>query len=61
MRTAAPPLPSPVMCTACVAQGITYVGGAVVSLRVMAARAQAKRLRAAAVDDDEDVAAAAER
>jgi hypothetical protein len=31
------------MCAACVAQGITYVGGALGSLQVMAARAKAKR------------------
>lgn len=31
------------MCTACVAQGIVYVGGAVGTLRVMAARAEHKR------------------
>lgn len=31
------------MCAACVAQGITYVGGAVGSLRLMAARAEHKR------------------
>jgi hypothetical protein len=31
------------VCAACVAQGIVYVGGAVGSLRVMAARAEAKR------------------
>jgi len=31
------------MCAACVAQGITYVGGALGGLQVMAARAKAKR------------------
>lgn len=33
------------MCAACVAQGITYVGGAVGTLRLMAARAEHKRQR----------------
>lgn len=36
------------MCAACVAQGAVYVGGAVGSLRVMAARASSKRRRAEA-------------
>ena len=36
------------MCAACVAQGTVYVGGAVVTLRVMAARAAARRR----TDDD---------
>ena len=31
------------MCAACVAQGITYVGGALTTLQVMGARAKAKR------------------
>jgi hypothetical protein len=31
------------VCAACVAQGIGYVGGALTSLQVMAARAKAKR------------------
>jgi hypothetical protein len=31
------------MCAACVAQGIAYVGGALGSLQVMAARAKARR------------------
>jgi hypothetical protein len=31
------------MCAACVAQGITYVGGAVGTLRLMAARAEHNR------------------
>jgi hypothetical protein len=31
------------MCAVCVAQGVTYVGGALASLQVMAARAKAKR------------------
>jgi hypothetical protein len=35
------------MCATCVAQGVVYLGGAVGSLRVMAARAEAKRLRPA--------------
>jgi len=32
------------MCAACVAQGVTYVGGALTTLQVMAARAKSKRL-----------------
>ncbi|MGH9210750.1 MAG: hypothetical protein ACRD2C_08710 [Acidimicrobiales bacterium] len=35
------------MCAACVAQGVTYVGGALAGLQVMAVRARAKRGRAA--------------
>lgn len=31
------------MCAACVAQGVTYVGGALAGLQVMATRARAKR------------------
>ena len=31
------------MCAACVAQGVTYVGGALTTLQVMGARAKAKR------------------
>lgn len=31
------------MCATCVAQGVVYLGGAVGSLRVMAARAEVKR------------------
>ena len=31
------------MCAACVAQGVTYVGGALAGLQVMASRARAKR------------------
>ena len=33
------------MCAACVAQGVTYVGGALTTLQVMATRAKSKRLR----------------
>lgn len=33
------------MCTTCVAQGVTYVGGAVVGLRVLAARTTRRRAR----------------
>lgn len=33
------------MCAACVAQGVTYVGGALTTLQVMASRAKAKRSR----------------
>jgi hypothetical protein len=33
------------MCAACVAQGVTYVGGAVTALQVMAVRAKSKRAR----------------
>jgi len=35
------------MCAACVAQGVTYVGGALAGLQVMAGRARAKRSGAA--------------
>lgn len=35
------------MCAACVAQGVTYVGGALTTLQVMATRARTKRLRSA--------------
>ena len=31
------------MCAACVAQGTAYVGGALVTLRIMGARAAARR------------------
>lgn len=31
------------MCATCVAQGVTYVGGALAALQVMAARARASR------------------
>jgi len=33
------------MCASCVAQGITYVGGALATLQVMAHRARASRHR----------------
>lgn len=33
------------MCATCVAQGVTYVGGALAGLQVMGARAKAKRAR----------------
>jgi len=42
------------MCAACVAQGITYVGGALGSLQVMAARAKARRRGGADADADVD-------
>ena len=49
------------MCTACVAQGIAYVGGAVGTLRVMAARAEhrrkAKAVEAHGPEEPVDVAA----
>jgi hypothetical protein len=38
------------MCAACVAQGTVYVGGAVGTLRLMAARAAWKRAGSRAVD-----------
>jgi hypothetical protein len=34
------------VCAACVAQGVTYVGGALGTLRLMAARAETRRTRA---------------
>ena len=33
------------MCATCVAQGVTYVGGALATLQVMAARAKSRRAR----------------
>jgi hypothetical protein len=48
------------MCTACVSQGLLYVGGAVGTLRVMAARAEHKRA-AARGELDEPVEAGRER
>ena len=39
------------MCAACVAQGITYVGGAVAGLQVMAHRARSRRLGSASGED----------
>lgn len=43
------------MCASCIAQGSVYVGGALVTLRVMAARSTPKRnrapLEAAGADD----------
>ena len=36
------------MCATCVAQGVTYVGGALATLQVMAARARASRTRSTA-------------
>ena len=39
------PLRSSAMCATCVAQGVTYVGGALAGLQVMAVRARARRLR----------------
>ena len=43
------------MCASCVAQGSLYVGGALVSLRVMAARASSRRAAStedAPIDDE---------
>lgn len=42
------------MCATCVAQGTLYVGGAVGALRLMAARASAKRHSAGDGPADED-------
>jgi hypothetical protein len=50
------------MCATCVAQGVVYLGGAVGSLRVMAARAEARRSRPAPpppAESDEGVGDAA--
>lgn len=41
------------MCATCVAQGVTYVGGALATLQLMAARARASRHRS----EPSDVAA----
>jgi hypothetical protein len=41
------------MCAACVAQGSVYLGGAVVSLRVMAAKGAHARSRAGRRRDDD--------
>lgn len=38
------------MCASCVAQGVTYVGGAVAGLQVMAVRARRWRVRSPASD-----------
>jgi hypothetical protein len=40
------PVASAAMCAACVAQGVTYVGGALAGLQVMAVRAKSRRRRA---------------
>ncbi|HEY3140687.1 MAG TPA: hypothetical protein VGJ86_06140 [Acidimicrobiales bacterium] len=40
------------MCAVCVAQGITYMGGALAGLQVMGARAKYKRGRGADSSDD---------
>lgn len=42
------------MCAACVAQGVGYVGGALVALQVMAGRARAKRDRVERAETDQD-------
>lgn len=52
------------MCAVCVAQGITYVGGALGGLQVMAARAKARRQRDEAEGvpvEHEEAAAASSR
>lgn len=38
------------MCATCVAQGVTYVGGALATLQLMAARARASRHRSEPAD-----------
>jgi hypothetical protein len=43
------------MCAACVAQGITYVGGALTTLQVMATRAKSKRSRSSIAEDSTSI------
>jgi hypothetical protein len=47
------------MCASCVAQGVTYVGGAVAGLQVMAVRARRRRERSPVTDQTAHSTAAA--